>query len=98
MGKKSGSGSGIRVRGEQPGSYFPVLKKKLSRIPDPGKTSRIREKHPGSATLVRTGGTQEHRENGGQDRGGNSEEQSGWVRGQEGENPEEQGLDGGWMQ
>ncbi len=29
MGKKSGSGSGIRVRGEQPGSYFRVLKKKI---------------------------------------------------------------------
>ncbi len=41
----------------------------------------------------RTGGSQRNRENGGQDTG-NSEEQSGWVRGQEGENPEEQGLDG----
>jgi hypothetical protein len=71
MGKKSGSGSGIRD--EQPGSYFPELRNhffglkylnSLMRIRDgnnldPGwkkvgsgmEKSRIRDKHPGSATL-----------------------------------------------
>jgi hypothetical protein len=75
MGKKSGSRSRIRIRDEQPGSYFLELRKhffglkylnSLMRIwdlgsgmekiwiQDPGWKkvgSRIRDKHPGSATL-----------------------------------------------
>jgi hypothetical protein len=67
IGKKSGSG--IRIRDEQPGSYFQELKKQffglkylnsLMRIRDPGSI-RIRDqfepgtrdKHPGSATLIK---------------------------------------------
>ncbi len=74
IGKKSGSGSGIRD--EQPGSYFLELRNHFfglkylnSLIPGSGmeknsdsgsgiEKSRIRdrEKHPGSATLIITGG------------------------------------------
>jgi hypothetical protein len=66
MGKKSGSGSGIWVWDEQPGSYFRELKTifcvKILKFfdADPGwkkfgsgmEKIRIRDKHPGSATLV----------------------------------------------
>jgi hypothetical protein len=67
MGKKSGSGS--KIRDEQPGSYFLELKNhylglkylnSLMRIRD-GKNSGwkkvgsgIRHKHPGSATRLKT--------------------------------------------
>jgi hypothetical protein len=63
MGIKSGPGTGIRIRDEQPGSYFRELKKQffglkylnsLLWIRDPGWKkvgSGIRYKHPGSATL-----------------------------------------------
>ncbi len=65
MGKKSWSGYGIRIRYEQPGSYFRKLKKlffglkylnPLIRIRDPGLEkvgSGIRDKHSWSATLVK---------------------------------------------
>jgi hypothetical protein len=63
MGKKSGSGSGIRD--EQPGSYFLELRNhfwvKILKFFDADpewkqfgsgmEKSRIRDKHPGSATL-----------------------------------------------
>jgi hypothetical protein len=63
IGKKSGSGSGIRIQDEQPKFYFRELRNhffwlkylnSLMRIRDPGWKkfgSRIRNKHPGSATL-----------------------------------------------
>jgi hypothetical protein len=55
MGKKSGSG--IRSRDEQPGSYFRELRNHfwLMRIRDPESEMekiRIRDKHPESATLL----------------------------------------------
>jgi hypothetical protein len=65
MGKKSGSGS--EIRDEQPGSYFLELRNHFFWVKiikffdvDPGwkkvgsamEKSRIRDKHPGSATLV----------------------------------------------
>ncbi len=71
MDKSSGFGSGIRIRDEQPGSYFRELffglqyVKSLMRIRDPGKIGSgirgsgsemckiwIRDKHPGSATML----------------------------------------------
>ncbi len=63
MGKKSGSGSGIWIRDEQPGSYFRELGNlfwgKILQFfdADPGSgmekfSSGCRDKHPGSATLV----------------------------------------------
>jgi hypothetical protein len=60
MGRKSASGSGIRD--EQPGSYFLELRNHFFWVKilkffdaDPGsrmEKSRIRDKHPGSATLI----------------------------------------------
>jgi hypothetical protein len=60
MGKKLGSGSGIQIRDEKPGSYSSIyFMRILMRIRD-GKNSdprsgmekiRIRDKHPGSATM-----------------------------------------------
>jgi hypothetical protein len=58
MGRKSAPGS--RIRDEQPGSYFPELfGVKILKFydADPGSgirdgKSRIRDKHPGSATLL----------------------------------------------
>jgi hypothetical protein len=68
MGRKSASGSGIRD--EQPGSYFLELRNhffvffwvKILKFcdADPGsgmEKSRIRDKHPGSATLLTSGTT-----------------------------------------
>jgi hypothetical protein len=61
MGKKSGSGSGIPD--EQPGSYFRELSNNfwvkilIFFDADPGsgmEKIRIRDKHPGSATLEET--------------------------------------------
>jgi hypothetical protein len=61
MGKKSGSGTGIRIRDEQPGSYFRELKNNfLMRIRDPNwkkfgsgmEKTRIRNQHRGYATLI----------------------------------------------
>ncbi len=64
MGKKSGSGSWIRY--EQPGSYFrelrthffwPKVLKNFDADPGSGMEKiRIRDKHPGSATLGGEGG------------------------------------------
>jgi hypothetical protein len=61
MGKKSGSGSGIRIWDEKPGLYFSVLRNNVLGLkqnkffeedPESKKIgSRIRDKHPGSATL-----------------------------------------------
>jgi hypothetical protein len=65
MGKKSGSGSGIRIRDEQPESYFWELRNLFFGsntsifYADPGsgmEKIRIRDKHPGSATLRRDKG------------------------------------------
>jgi hypothetical protein len=64
MGKKSGSGSGIRLRDEQPGSYFRELRNnfwvKIIKFFDADPRSgmdkiRLRDKHPGSAILDSTG-------------------------------------------
>jgi hypothetical protein len=62
MGKKSGSGFGIRIRDEQPGSYFRELKNSIFWVKileffnaDPvwkKLGSGIGDKHPGSATLL----------------------------------------------
>jgi hypothetical protein len=49
VGKKLGSASGIRIRDEQPGSYFRELKKLGSGMQKFG--SEIRDEHPGPATL-----------------------------------------------
>jgi len=64
MGQISGSGSGIRIRDEQPGPYFLELRNHFSglkylnslmRIRDlrwKKVRSGIRDRHPGSATLL----------------------------------------------
>jgi hypothetical protein len=62
MGKKSGSGSGIRIRDEHPGSFqehFQEFRRNnfLFFDADPGfemEKIRILDKHPGSATLEPT--------------------------------------------